>query len=996
MIWRVEVKQKEGIFDPIGQSIARDIADLGFGAPLVHVVAVFLLEGDISLEEVKRIGDELLIDPIVEQYSFDLKLPLQSATYHVVEIALHPGVMDPVEASTIKGIRDLGIAGISAVRHARQYHIHGRLTVQQLESITSRVLMNKLIQHVVRDHSHVPTTLGITGHSEFSFDVRRVDLMGSKDKALSKISKSGQLYLNLDEMKAIQNYFKKEKRNPTDVELETIAQTWSEHCRHKTFRGVIRYREGKNAKSKMIRSLFKTTIAAATLKLNKKWCISVFHDNAGVIAFDHDYHVCFKVETHNHPSALEPFGGANTGVGGVIRDTLGTGLAAKPLCNTDVFCFGSPDTPLASLPSGALHPKRIMKGVVAGVRDYGNKMGIPTVNGAIVFDKHFVGNPLVFCGNIGLIPKGKEIKRVNKGDLIVAVGGRTGRDGIHGATFSSGELTGESQTVSSGAVQIGNPIEEKKVQDALLRAREANLYSAITDCGAGGFSSAVGEMGEKTGARVDLDRAPLKYQGLQYHEIWISESQERMVMSVPPQNRVALLKIFEDENVEAVVLGEFDGSGRLRLFFHGKQVADLEMSFLHDGLPQKSKEAVYHKPVLKQEKLPSLYMSFPSTPSMSFPRKRESRDLTDSLCMALSHYNVASKESVIRVYDHEVQGTSVIKPLVGISTDGPSDAAVIRCRLDSRRGIAVSNGINVRFGMIDPFWMAASCIDEAIRQIISVGGSLERIALLDNFCWGNPNKPDRLGSLVRCAQGCYKAAVAFGTPFISGKDSLYNEYTHKGKSLAIPGTILISAIGVIDDVGKSVTMDFKNAGNSIYVIGTTFDELGGSIYLENLGQLGLHAPQVNFKTAVKAYRALEKATQAGLVASLHDCSEGGVAVALAEMAFAGGLGATVLLKSLPYQGTKNLSFPRKRESRIKNNKHLREDVLLFSESNSRFLAEVSPDHEKALARILKGIPFAKVGTVEASPELVVYGLKDQPVIVARIDELKEIWKSPLK
>jgi len=963
MIWRVEVRVKEGFLDTQGQSIARDITDLGLGVSQVRVVAVFLLEGNISREEIKLISDELLVDPIVEQYSFDLKLPLQSSTHHVIEIAYNPGVMDPVEASTIKGICDLGVMGITAVRTARQYHIHGNLTAKQLEFITSRVLMNKLIQHVVLDPSHVPSTLGITVPAVSKFDVIIVDLLDANDKKLSEISKSGQLYLNLDEMKAVQDHFKKEKRNPTDVELETIAQTWSEHCRHKTFRGVIRYREGKNAKAKIIRSLFKTTIAAATVKLNKKWCISVFHDNAGVIAFDKDYHVCFKVETHNHPSALEPFGGANTGVGGVIRDTLGTGLAAKPLCNTDIFCFAPPDTPAADLPSGTLHPKRVMKGVVAGVRDYGNKMGIPTVNGAIIFDKHFAGNPLVFCGNVGLIPKGKEIKRVNKGDLIVAVGGRTGRDGIHGATFSSGELTGESQTISSGAVQIGNPIEEKKVQDALLKARAANLYTAITDCGAGGFSSAVGEMGEKTGARVDLDKAPLKYQGLKYHEIWISESQERMVMSVSPQNREALLKIFADENVEASVLGEFDGSGRLQLFFHGQQVADLEMSFLHDGLPQITKEAIYHKPVLKQEKLP----------------KPAAQDLTESLCMALSHFNVASKESIIRIYDHEVQGTSVIKPLVGVATDGPSDAAVIRGRLDSSRGIAVSNGINVRYGMIDPFGMAASCIDEAIRQIIAVGGSLDRIALLDNFCWGNPDKPDRLGSLVRCAQGCYKAAVAFGTPFISGKDSLYNEYTHKGKSLAIPGTILISAIGIVDDVRKSVTMDFKSAGSSIYIIGTTFDELGGSIYLDNLGQLGLHAPQVNFKMAVKTYKAVEQATKAGLISSLHDCSEGGLAVALAEMAFAGGLGATVLLKKLPYK-----------------DKQRRDDVLLFSESNSRFIAEVAPAHEKALAKIFKGIPMARVGTVESGPELVVYGLKDQPVINAQVDELKEIWKSPLR
>lgn len=976
MIWRIEVRQKDGINDPQGKSILRDILDLGFSAITeVKVVSVFLLEGEISREEIKRIADELLCDPVVEQCSFDLKLPLQSSTHHVVEIAYNPGVMDPVEASTMKGIRDLGVKGIKGIRTARQYHFYGPLKEKDVESITNRVLMNKLIQHVVQDPAHVPTTLNVANPNNNKFEVVLVNLANASEKDLVEISKRGQLYLNVDEMKAIQVYFKKIGRNPTDVELETIAQTWSEHCRHKTFRGVIRYREGKKAKAKLIRSLFKTTIAAVTHKLNKKWCVSVFHDNAGVIAFDQDYHVCFKVETHNHPSALEPFGGANTGVGGVIRDTLGTGLAAKPLCNTDIFCFAPPDTPAANLPSNALHPKRIMKGVISGVRDYGNKMGIATVNGAIVFDEHFAGNPLVFCGNIGLIPRGKEIKKVSKGDLIVAVGGRTGRDGIHGATFSSGELTSESQTVSSGAVQIGNPIEEKKVQDALLKARDANLYSAITDCGAGGFSSAVGEMGEKTGARVDLDRAPLKYQGLKYHEIWISESQERMVMSVPPQNMEALLKIFESENVEAAVLGEFDGSGRLQLFFQGQQVADLEMSFIHDGLPQITKEAVYEKPRLKVEKLPILLHSRSSRNHV----KQKAMDLTESLCQALSHYNVASKESVIRVYDHEVQGTSVIKPLVGPSADGPSDAAVIRGRLDSSLGIAVSNGINVRYGMIDPFGMAASCIDEAIRQIIAVGGSLDRIALLDNFCWGNPDKPDRLGSLVRCAQGCYKAALAFGTPFISGKDSLYNEYTQKGKSMAIPGTILISAIGIMDDVKKAVTMDFKKAGNSIYMIGTTLDELGGSIYLENLGQLGLHAPQVNFKTAVKTYRAVEKATKAGLFASLHDCSEGGAAVALAEMAFAGQLGATVLLKKFPYKG-----------------KQRREDVLLFSESNSRLIAEVNPAHEKALSKIFKGIAFTRIGTVESSPEFLVYGLKDQVVVNARIEELKEIWKSPLR
>ena len=963
MIWRVEIKQKSGLLDSAGNAVLKDIADLGIQSVTnVRLVAVYLIEGNITRDDVKLICEQLLVDPIVEEYGFSLAKPKESPEHHVVEIAYNSGVMDPVEASTIKGIRDLGITGVTAVRTGKQYHLNGKLSEAQVELITNRVLMNKLIQHSVKTPAQaIPTTLTLAASASTKFDIKVVQLLGASDKDLMKLSSQGQLYLNLNEMKAIQAHFKKEGRNPSDVELETIAQTWSEHCNHKTFRGIIRYRKGKSGKASIIRSLFKTTIAKVTNDLKKKWCISVFHDNAGVIAFDKDYHVCFKVETHNHPSALEPFGGANTGLGGVIRDTLGTGLAAKPLANTDIFCFAPPTTPASDVPVGGLHPKRVMKGVVSGVRDYGNKMGIPTVNGAIVFDKHFVGNPLVFCGNVGLIPAGKEFKKVRTGDLIVAVGGKTGRDGIHGATFSSGELTSESETVSSGAVQIGNPIEEKKVLDALLKARDRNLYTALTDCGAGGFSSAVGEMGATTGARVDLDKAPLKYQGLNYTEIWISESQERMVLSVSPTKVDELLKLFADENVQADVLGEFDGSGRLQLYYQGHQVCDLDMHFLHDGLPKITKEAVYLAPKLKADKLSA------------------KKDLTDDLCDALAHFNVASKESVIRVYDHEVQGTSVIKPLVGVNTDGPSDAAVIRPRLGSKKGVAISNGINIRFGMIDPHWMAASCIDEAIRQIVAVGGSFDRIALLDNFCWGNPDKADRLGSLVRCAQGCYEAAKAFGAPYISGKDSLYNEYAHKGKSLAIPGTILISAIGIVDDITKVVTMDLKKAGNSIYVVGNTYDELGGSIYLANQDQLGAKVPQVRYAAAIKSYRAIEKAVKAGLVRSMHDVSEGGLAVALAEMAFAGGLGLTVLTKHVPYK-----------------DKRRRDDVILFSESNSRLLVEVDARHEKAFKAAMKGIAHAKIATVEATPEMIVYGLKDQAVINANISDLKNIWQTPLR
>ena len=966
MIWRIEIKDKPGIFDAAGDSALKDIIDCAIhSVKKVKVAQVYLISGDIDEAGAKIIASQLLTDPIVQDYSIyhehDSKISVESAC-KTIEIAYNLGVMDPVEQSTLKGIADLNVGQATTVRTSKKYLIYGNPSQKELDFITNKIFANKLIQHAVSNPAlqYKNLTIGTAQHRRI--DLMQVELMDAQDQKLLKISREGQLYLNLNEMKAIQKHYKKEGRNPTDCELETIAQTWSEHCRHKTFRGNIRLKHTESGKTKtrVIKNLLKSTIIKATTTLNKSWCVSVFHDNAGVIRFDKDYNVCFKVETHNHPSALEPFGGSNTGVGGVIRDTLGTGLAAKPICNTDIFCFAPPDMPFDKLPPGTLHPKRVLKGVVSGVRDYGNKMGIPTVNGAILFDRHFVGNPLVFCGNVGLIPKGKEKKSVKKGDLVVVLGGRTGRDGIHGATFSSGELTDESEMVSSGAVQIGNPIEEKKVCDALLQARDEGLYSAITDCGAGGLSSAVGEMGETLGARVALEKVPLKYQGLRYTEIWISESQERMVMSVSKEKIDRLLEVCAGENVEAAVIGEFTGSGRLELFYDGCQVCDLDMAFLHNGVPNITKEAVYKQAKLSPEKFDC------------------PKDLTPALKKALGHYNVCSKESVVRRYDHEVQGTSVIKPFVGVAFDGPSDAAVLRPRLGSNKGIAVSNGINVRYGMIDPYWMAASCIDEAIRQIVSVGGNLKQIALLDNFCWGNPDKPDRLGGLVRAAEGCYKAAVAFGTPFISGKDSLYNEYTEGGQSIAIPGTILISAIGIIDDVNRCVTMDLKKPGNALYIVGETYDELGGSIYGEINGTLGDVVPKVNFTKAVGAFNTLSLAIHKGLVASVHDCSEGGIAVAVTEMAFSGGLGVTVDLCAVPYKG-----------------KRKRDDVVLFSESNSRMLVEIEPENQKKFETLMAKSVCARIGLVESSQEVLIKGLDGNICANADTHALKEIWKKAL-
>lgn len=979
MLYKIEIKEKPGIFDCLGEGIKKDILDLGIKTVRdVRFIQIYLIEGALSEEEIKKICEELLIDKVTQEYLLNGQNGRNVQNEFIIEVAYNPGVMDPVEESTLKAIRDLGIEEKLSVKTAKKYIVKGKLTETQLKTICEKLLYNKLIQHVVDpSRGQEPRAKSDIG---YQFRLITVDLLNASDRGLEKISKDGQLFLNLTEMREIQKYFKGLKRNPTDCELETIAQTWSEHCWHKTFRGKIRYSErllksktgtvplGMSpslttpGKSKLIDNLLKSTIMKVTKELNKPWCVSVFKDNSGVIRFDDKFNVCFKVETHNHPSALEPFGGANTGIGGVIRDPLGTGLGAKPILNTDVFCFARPDYPFNKLPAGTLHPKRIMKGVVSGVRDYGNKMGIPTVNGAILFHDGFAGNPLVYCGTVGIMPKDKCFKKTNSGDLVVVVGGRTGRDGIHGATFSSGELTHESESISSGAVQIGNPIQEKKMMDTILQARDKNLYSAITDCGAGGLSSAVGEMGADLGAEVYLDKAPLKYSGLSYMEIWISESQERMVLSVPKEKIDELINVFEGENVEASVIGEFTDTKRLKLFYKETIVCDLDMRFLHEGLPKIEKRGVF---IQKKHSEPSI---------------AQAKDLTKYLLRILSQYDVCSKEWVIRQYDHEVQGGSVLKPLTGINNDGPSDASVCAPLLGSKKGIIVSNGINFRYGFIDPYWMAASCIDEALRQIIAVGGSLKEVAILDNFCWGNPDKPDRLGGLVRAAYGCYDTAKAFGVPFISGKDSLYNEYTVKGRSLAIPGTILISAMSVMDDIGKTVSMYAKEAQGLIYVVGDTYDELGGSQYYDLLGIIGNRAPKVFPKKAKSVFSALSRASSGGLIKAMHDCSEGGIGVAAAEMAFSGGLGADLFLSEVPYA-----------KSGI-----LRNDFVLFSESNSRFLVEVDNKHQERFEKTLKGLTFGLIGCFSMKKDFKFFGLDGNICVKTKIETLKEAWQKPLR
>ncbi len=951
-MFRIEVSVKTSFPDPEGDKLEKDIRDIGITTvKQARVSDVYLLEGELDEVEVVKIGQELLADPVVEDFSWG-EGPLSridSGDAYFIEVAYNPGVTDPVEESVGKAIHDLGIPTVTSVKTARKYSLRGDLSEETLQSICDKLLVNSLIQHVVtkREVVTLPSTT-------YKFVLTTVDLLSLDDEGLMELSKD-RLWLNLSEMRHIKNYFSKLGRNPTDVELETLAQTWSEHCVHKTFKSRIRLGQ------LVVDNLLRSTVMRVTEELKKPWCLSVFRDNAGVIDFDGRYAICFKVETHNHPSAVGPYGGAATGIGGVIRDILGTGLGAKPILNTDVFCFAPPDFAYDKLPLGVLHPRRIFKGVRAGVADYGNRLGIPTLNGAILFDERYIGNPLVFCGTVGLLPTSMSQRgRQQTGDLVVLVGGRTGRDGIHGVTFASGELTKESETISTSSVQIGDPITEKKLIDALLKARDQGLYRRITDCGGGGLSSAVGEMAEETGVRVYLERVPLKYSGLSYTEIWISESQERMVLAVPPNKVDQLISIFQGERVEATIIGEFTNTRKLELFYEGNLVGDLDMKFLHKGLPQLEKEAIWE---------------LPQHPEPDFPQPT---DLREDLLRILTSWNVCSKEWVIRQYDHEVQGGSVLKPLTGVNNDGPSDAAIVRPMLDSDMGIIVTNGINPKYGDIDPYWMAASAIDEALRQIVAVGGSLRRVALLDNFCWGNPDKPDRLGSLVRAAQACYDVALGYETPFISGKDSLYNEFETEKESICIPPTLLISAVAVMDNVERAVTMDCKQEDDLIYIIGATLNELGGSQYYGIHGYVGNRVPRVDSKKGKRLMDTLSAVMEKGMVRACHDLSEGGIGVAAAEMAFAGGLGMVIHLGQVPLGEAMN-----------------RDDYVLFSESNTRFLVEVSPKNRYQFERMMAGVDFAAVGQVTSKGKFEVYGLNGEMVLSTPITELKEAWQRPL-
>ncbi len=781
--------------------------------------------------------------------------------------------------------------------------------------------------------------------SPHPFEHFEVDLLNAGDAELTQIGKTLGLGLSLVELRYIRDHYIVRERKATDVELQTYDQTFSEHCSHKTFRGFVETRDGR------VDGLLKTYIRSVVEELRPDWCYSVFEDNAGIVDLEGDYKVAIKVETHNHPSAIEPFGGAATGLGGVIRDILG--VWADPIACTDVLCFGPLNYPWEKLPEGVKHPTYLFNGVVDGIGSYGNSIGIPTVNGATLFADEYTGNVVVYAGCIGVLKDDQYLHEAKPGDYCVLAGGRTGLDGIHGVTFASAELTKESEQVSRPAVQIANPIEEEKLKRAIQQISEQRLGSAITDIGGGGLSCGVCETADKydLGIDVDLDRIPLKASDMAPWEIWISESQERMLLVVPPKNLEKVLRIFGDEQTEANAIGRYNGSGIAKLTYKGIPVANIDLKSLFNP-PKTTRTAKWSDPRLLE------------------PVFEQPEDLGAILLKLLAGYNVASKEKVVRRYDQEVKGQTVVKPMQGWNA-GPSDGAVVKPLADSMIGISISSGINPRYGRISPYWMAACVIDEAIRNNVAVGG--RRIALLDNFTWGSPEYPDRIGSLVEACKACHDFGVAYGTPFISGKDSLFNE----SPLGPIVPTLLVTALGIVPSVGGAITMDLKRAGNRLYVVGETAPELGGSEYYHLMGHLGASVPKLDASKTSATYKRLTAAMDAGIVKACHDASEGGLAVALAEMAFTGGLGLEADFTKVPVT------------------EEMRDDKLLFSESNGRLLVEVQEGDAARFEAMMKGSTIACIGSVTKQPRLKIKR-SGKKLIDLDNGETITAWKTPLE
>lgn len=993
MAFRIEIGLKRGVRDSRGDGIAAGAREfLRLPVRACKTRDVYKVDVRLNRKELYRIRDSFS-DPVIARPALRRLSP--PVFDWLVEVGFKPGVTDNVghtARAVVQDVLDRVLSDEEAVYTATQYFLSGsQLTREEAWRLARDLLANPLIQSIQvfspGEWESAPVDEQVPAVREKA-DVRvETRDLGGTDADLLRISREGILSLSLEEMHAIRDYYAspavRQRRAaaglpamPTDVELECVAQTWSEHCKHKIFSGVVRYVD-ENGHEELIDSLFKTCIRAATEKIGREvdWLVSVFSDNAGIIRFNERYNVAYKVETHNSPSALDPYGGAITGIVGVNRDPMGTGMGCEMLANVWGYCLGSPFYE-GDLPEGLMHPRRIRDGVHQGVIDGGNQSGIPWARGFERFDERYIGKPLVYCGTVGRIPRQlqdrpSERKEINPGDVIVMCGGRIGKDGIHGATFSSEELRKESP---AQAVQIGDPITQRKMYEFLMEARDLGLFRAITDNGAGGLSSSIGEMSRLSGgAELDLALAPLKYEGLQPWEILLSEAQERMSLAVPGERLEEFLSLAGRREVEAAALGFFTDSGALIVRHGDRIVARLELDFLHDGCPRMHLEARWVPPRLPAPKL---------------PRKGNRNRILARLLAAL---NVCSKEYKSRMYDGEVKGLSVLKPFVGVNCDVPGDATIMRVEHGTGEGLILAEGINPFYSDLDTYHMMASVIDEAVRRVISAGGRLGEIAGLDNFCWPDPvlsektpDGPYKMAQLVRANKALYDITTAYKVPAISGKDSMKNDSVRGGRKISIPPTVLFSTIGRIGDLRRALSMYFKRPGDLIYVVGVTRDELGASEFHRLLareqgapGNYGGEVPKVEVDSALAIYRAMGEATAASLLRSSHTPTLGGLAVAFALPAVGGDLGAEIDLAAIPCTGK------------------LDDDARLFSESNSRFVVTCDPAKSAGLEKTLGGVAFARVGVVIQERRLRIKGSGGSTAVDSDLTALRRSFKETL-
>ncbi len=981
MVTRIEVVSK--ILDPRATAKKRKLESFGYKGKIedVFLADVYTIEKTFNANLLGEITSSLH-NPVNQDTYINKVVPFKFNW--ALETGYLPGVTDNIANTAKEIVEDLLKTNFSqkeGIYSSQLFLIKGNLSKKEIEEI-SLLLINPLIQR-----THIKSFSSFKKDNGMDKIVPKVNLQNKlkvddinlniSDEELIKIGKSGienkdgtrrgPLALSLEYMKAIQDYFKKLGRKPTDIEIESIAQTWSEHCKHTIFADQI---------DEIQKGLFKTYIRKATEEIRKKkgkkdFCYSVFTDNSGAIEFDEKYLITHKAETHNSPSALDPFGGAITGIVGVNRDAIGFGLGAKPIANTYGYCFADPNTKKnlfrdKQLTQKQLSPRRILDGVIDGVNSGGNCSGIPTPQGFVFFHERYQGKPLVFVGTVGLIPKkisGKNSckKKAKPDDYIVVVGGRVGQDGIHGATFSSEALDSGSPAT---AVQIGDPITQKKLSDAIVKeARGMNLYNSITDNGAGGISCSVAEMAkESNGCEVDLDKVPLKYPGLEPWKIWISESQERMTLSVPKKSWKEFSKLMQRRGVEAVIIGKFNNSGICRVNYNGQTIMEIDMEFLHEGLPHR---------LIKTKEPKRNYKK------IIVPKQKNIQEIFFKLLKSL---NITSFEYISSQYDHEVQANSVLKPLIGKGKVN-SESSVVAPVLGSKKGAVLSQGIYPTYSEIDPYNMAGASIDTAIRNVVATGGNIDKIAILDNFCWCSSNDPERLWQLKQAAKGCYDFATAYETPFISGKDSMFNDfkgYDEKGKEIkiSVPPTLLISSIGVIDDILKTNSIDVKIPGDLIYLIGQTTEDLGGSEYFGQLKIKGGDVPKTNALKNRSMYKDFYKATEKGLVASAIAATRGGIGVALAKMSMAGMLGIEVSIKKM--DGLK------------------RDDFVLFSESQGRIIVTVDPKNKNEFEKLMKKHSLAQLGKVGKNNTFVITGLNGKEIIKTKVEDILNIYKSTFK